>query len=383
MSTLRISKLLLELYACPAEHGRWPAVLDQLCRSLRVRSAVIQILLPDGGRLRSSWMVRDSGSEAAAALHDRYFSDAVNPRMMVTGPTPVAGGSISRDSDLFAPNDPLFADLKQRLAATGLGNYLSASVPLSASEELCLVLHRDANDTQDYNKREERLALDLMPHLGQAVQLGRSLHQARGHARALHETMDSLRFALLLCNADGSLDWSNEAAARILAQRRVLWLNGARQLTAGSTMETHALRKTIAKAAVPEDGSHDSQLLLLGGNGPGALQVSVQGLDRSAQQGNLAVDPRGKALLVLSDPTCDVSLPPDLLKRLFGLSPTEARLASALCVGSTLNEYAAQAGVTISTARYQLKQVMAKAQVSKQSQLVQRLCTSVIFHVHH
>ena len=74
-------------------------------------------------------------------------------------------------------------------------------------------------------------------------------------------------------------------------------------------------------------------------------------------------------------------MPPGLLKQLFGLSPAESRLAAALCVGSTLNEYAAQAGVAIGTARYQLKQVMAKTQVSKQSQLVQRLCTSVVFYM--
>jgi DNA-binding CsgD family transcriptional regulator len=84
---------------------------------------------------------------------------------------------------------------------------------------------------------------------------------------------------------------------------------------------------------------------------------------------------------MLRDPHGDSNLPPGLLQRLFGLSPAESRLAAALCIGSTLNEYAAQAGVAVGTARYQLKQIMGKTQVSKQSQLVQRLCTSVVFHM--
>jgi hypothetical protein len=97
MTTLRISQVLLDLYTCPTEPGRWPSVLDELCRTLRVRSAVIQILLRDSGRLRSRWMVRDSRSEAARTLHDRYFSDAVNLRLVVKrSPPPEVGCGLQR-----------------------------------------------------------------------------------------------------------------------------------------------------------------------------------------------------------------------------------------------------------------------------------------------
>ena len=377
MTTLRISGLLLDLYACPTEHRRWPAVLDQLCRTLRVRSAVIQIIIPATGQLRSRWMVRDSRSEAARAVHDRYFADAVNPRMLVQRRPSITDEGIFRDGDFFQPDDPLLADLKQRLAATGLGNYLSARVALSGDEALTLVLHRAADDTQEFSKRDERLALELMPHLRQAVQLSGTMLDAQRQVRQLHETMDSFRFALAVCKADGSLCWSNEAARQLLARRDVLWLNGARQLTAMSAAETKDLRQAIARAARCSNGARDTQLLVLGGTS--ALQVRVRGVGHADTAQD--VDSNGLALVVLGDAHDEVSLPPELLGRLFALSPAESRLAAALCVGSTLSEYAQQAGVAIGTARYQLKQVMAKMQVSKQSQLVQRVCTSVIFHL--
>lgn len=381
MTTLRISQLLLDLYSCPTEPGRWPVVLDQLCRTLRVCSAVIQVLLPDDGRLRSRWMVRDSRSEAARALHDRYFSDAVNPRMIVKRPPPSADEGIFRDADFFAPDDPLLADLKQRLAATGLGHFMSARVRLSGGEALTLVLHRDANDEQDFGKREERLALDLMPHLRQAVQLTGTLLDAQRQTRYLHESLDSFRLGLLICNADASLCWSNKAAEHLLAQRGVLRLNNDRQLTTSSVKETTALRQMIARAARDVSDSDDRHVLVLRGVGADALQVRCHGLEHDTSIAARELNSQGRALVMLRNPNSDSSLPSNLLGQLFGLSPAESRLAAALCVGSTLNEYAARAGVAVGTARYQLKQIMSKTQVSKQSQLVQRLCTSVIFHM--
>jgi DNA-binding CsgD family transcriptional regulator len=380
---LRINQFLFDLYSCPTSPGRWSVALDELCRTLRVCSAVVQIIRPEDGRPRSRWMVRDSRSEAARALHDRYFSDGVNPRFLVRRAPPSTDQQVFRDSDIFESNDPLLADLKVRLAAAGLGRYLSARMLMPGNEGLTLVVHRDPNDEQDYTKREERVVLELMPHLRQAIELASTLHAAQRQASDLHETIDSFRFALMICDADGSVCWSNTAAQRILARRQALWLNGSKLLTTHSSKQTTEVRAAIAHAALDASGCSDPQLFALGDNGPSALQIRVQALERprSPYDTQRRENPEGRALIVLCDPTSEASLPPDLLKRLFGLSPAESRLASALCVGATLNEYAAHAGVTISTARYQLKQVMAKTHVSKQSQLVQRLCSSVAFHM--
>jgi hypothetical protein len=250
MTTFRTSQLLLDLYSCPTEQGRWPVVLDQLCRSLRVRSAVIQILMLDAGRLRSRWMVRDSRSEAARAVHDRYFSDAVNPRMRARQATHRVDEGIFRDADFFAPDDPLLADLKQRLAWTGLGNFISARIRLPNSEALTLVLHRDPNDTQDFSKREERLALDLLPHLRQAVQLTGTLLDAQRQVGDLHETMDTFRLGLAICRADGTVCWLNETAEQLLARSAVLWLNRQRQLTAGESLVLWSVRHFVVHAVL-------------------------------------------------------------------------------------------------------------------------------------
>lgn len=375
MTSLRLSPLLLDLYACPTDSGRWPAVLDQLCRSMRVRSAVVQILVRDGQSARSRWMVRDSTSEAASAIHDRYFSDEVNPRMRPRRSPPWNQEVIVRDQDFFEPDDPLYLDLQRRLSAARLGRFVSVRLPFSEEESLALVLHRDFDDHEDFSRKEERFALALMPHLRQAVQLSLTLHDANRHACDLRETVDSMRCGLVLCNADATVSWMNRAAERMLAERRALWVHNEK-LTTASTQETTMLRRSIFGVAHEPGDCVEPEYLAIGGHsGGGALHVKIQRLDAAP---GAVRDPHPRALLMLSDPNDVPALPAELLRRLFTLSPAESRLTAALCSGSTLNEYAHEHQISVGTARYQLKQVMAKMQVSRQAELIQRLYSSVI-----
>jgi len=60
----------------------------------------------------------------------------------------------------------------------------------------------------------------------------------------------------------------------------------------------------------------------------------------------------------------------NLLLCIFGLSPAEARLASFLANGASLEEAALQFGISRETVRNQLKAVFAKTDTHRQSELV-------------
>lgn len=57
----------------------------------------------------------------------------------------------------------------------------------------------------------------------------------------------------------------------------------------------------------------------------------------------------------------------------FGLTPAEAAVSAALCEGASLRAIAEARGAAITTVRNQVKSVMAKAGVRRQSELVARL----------
>jgi len=59
----------------------------------------------------------------------------------------------------------------------------------------------------------------------------------------------------------------------------------------------------------------------------------------------------------------------------YGLSPAEARVATHIADGGSVETYAAQAGVSRGTVRSQLKSVFAKTGVHRQAELALKLAT--------
>ena len=80
-------------------------------------------------------------------------------------------------------------------------------------------------------------------------------------------------------------------------------------------------------------------------------------------------------LLVISDPNQTAPAFPERLVSLFGLTPAEARLASALAAGTSVKDYAERAEISINTARWTLKCVQAKMDCRRQGEMIRILST--------
>ncbi len=80
----------------------------------------------------------------------------------------------------------------------------------------------------------------------------------------------------------------------------------------------------------------------------------------------------GEAVGLLTLLDLDECLEPNLpiLQAVFGLTKAEARLAWELTCGDTIEDIAEEHGVSISTARVQLKSIFAKMGTSRQAELV-------------
>ena len=79
------------------------------------------------------------------------------------------------------------------------------------------------------------------------------------------------------------------------------------------------------------------------------------------------------ALMVVTPVSAAAAPPLELMRSLFDLTPSEARVARGLAIGDTLDEIAAKGGVAISTVRSQLRQVLEKTGCTRQAELVSLL----------
>jgi DNA-binding CsgD family transcriptional regulator len=73
------------------------------------------------------------------------------------------------------------------------------------------------------------------------------------------------------------------------------------------------------------------------------------------------------------DPEAASRSPEKLLRKLFGLTPAESRLANALMKGD-LTSASEEFGISRNTARSQLQSIFSKTGTSKQGELIRLLC---------
>lgn len=203
------------------------------------------------------------------------------------------------------------------------------------------------------------------PRLPAGIMLTDPLQAAPKHDLPWREHLDRLPCGIVLCDAAAEVHWLNGSADRLLAAGP-LRLVGSR-LLADNEADTQTLMQKLAEAAASA-GSTVRYLRL--GQGELTLHVAFQ-----AAAGSSFI------ALTVTSPRRAADIPTDALIQLFGLTRTEACLVAALATGSTVEEYANHRGVSVETARRQLKFSLKKTGTRRQSELVRLICTSVAAHV--
>jgi DNA-binding CsgD family transcriptional regulator len=222
----------------------------------------------------------------------------------------------------------------------------------------------------------------LAPHLVRALRLQTRFVALEAERWVDQTVRDRLPFPVILVDERGRLISQNQAATDLLAAGDGLTAHhGCLRVT--HRADQAALDRLIRGAGATADGH--------GAEGGGAvalrrpsmrrpLSAFVMPIPRRRNAFSLDIGaPVPAALVIVTDPEALPQPPAATLRRLFGLTPAEAGLAQALAAGRSLHEYADQAHVTCETARWRLKQVLAKTDTHRQAELVRLLLTSAVF----
>ena len=160
--------------------------------------------------------------------------------------------------------------------------------------------------------------------------------------------LDAMGYGGLLVSGDGAIASKNGSADRILER----------------------MFKSFAKSDRPA-GLPQNFLTALEMNAPGPTFLTV-GRVRPivAHRFPIAADIGPAFLLLIADLNALKGPQAEVLQRGFGLTPCEARLATALSTGMNLNEVAKLHRVEIGTVRGQLKSVFVKTATKRQAELI-------------
>jgi DNA-binding CsgD family transcriptional regulator len=212
----------------------------------------------------------------------------------------------------------------------------------------------------------------IAPHLALGYRL---LAETRRH-EALADAIDRFPTGVALLDARGHVLLANRGARQIFARDDGIALEGV-TLRAASATDDAALRRAITgavEAAVAGRMIESAVLSVSRRSSHRPFPVMIGPLRPHVGEPTLA---DAVAVLYVSDLESGALRRREALRELYGLTEAETQLVELLCQGSSLDEAADARGVTMNTARSQLKQVFAKTRTSRQSELVRLVISGV------
>ena len=372
------ARILPAHYGCCDRPENWRPLLDQICASLGVRSAAVQIYRQDGGHLIQRWQERDSYSHANAAQHDRWINNPDNPRLAIVPRDRLeAQLAVRTDEQRFDSTSPQLQETRHRLAQIGLRGGSGVLFEFEPSRWFSLILHRQISDTVERDGKDAAFLSDIAPHLLALSRLSATVQAAYSAQATLASIVDRLRPGVIFCTGSGEVRWHNRAAAAMLANGAPLTL-GHGQLRGVSAESRQRLARLLSPA-------RDDDMVTAAFGDLDDSMVQAIALPNGAFKADVAEgwdDDRDGVALILIDPSQAPMLSVGHVTSLFGLTPAEAQLAVALSQGVSLNAYADRRGISVGTVRIQMKRIREKTDSRRQADLVGKLYGSVIAQLH-
>ena len=186
------------------------------------------------------------------------------------------------------------------------------------------------------------------------------------HAALGIEAMNALGTGISLLDRCGHVLFANVTAERLQERRTIFAKSPPLPLTLADPASNDALHRAIADAC----RNRSAALQLFDRYARPSVSAVVLPMCASQAIGS-GIHP--VALLAMNELSRPRSIPSHWLSQLFGLTPAEACVTNWLVGGRTIDEYAQHRGVSVATARSQLKAVLSKTGVSRQVQLVAAL----------
>jgi DNA-binding CsgD family transcriptional regulator/PAS domain-containing protein len=224
----------------------------------------------------------------------------------------------------------------------------------------------------------------LAPLLRRAAAVSLHLHAAEARAQGLAAALDAMPQAALLLAADARVLFANGRAERLLAAGDGLHVEAGR-LGAARPADTQALRRLVGAAAgVAEGRVSGSPDALAVARPSGRAPLSLLATPVRDLHAQLPLPGLPAAMLLVSggdEPTTPPQQAAARLQALFGLTPTEARVALQVAQGASGPEAAAALGIGAGTVHAHLKSIFAKTGVRRQSGLARLLTRSGVLDI--
>jgi DNA-binding CsgD family transcriptional regulator len=209
----------------------------------------------------------------------------------------------------------------------------------------------------------------LTPHMQRAMLVRQKLQQQNALETTSVRTLDALRTAVLLLDADGHVTHANASAREILDEADVLRSVHGRLVTSDLNAD-RMLRQALAGTALGDRSMTSA-----------SISLHLTARNGSHYVGNLLPLTAGRrqmfgasyeacAVLFVSKAALETIVAPDLIRKLFKLTPAELRVFLAIVEIGGVPDVARSMGIAETTIKTHLTRIFTKTGTKRQADLV-------------
>ncbi len=352
-----------EIYAAVENPTLWPVVLDRIAEFVESEN-VLLFANYNGSVAHDIHAMARTDPNIWGAYREHYASINVwtkgCDRLFPSGSVRYSQGAISEGE---LQKTEFYTDfLKPNGMAYGFGVEIALPGKLPA-----LLSALRSPRKGPFEAKEGRILEALLPHLQRALQLHFEVTLLRIANQGYELALDSFDRAVFGVSAKGKILFCNQAARQLLTEADGLRLRD-NHLEAELPAQNTELKFLLRQAATSGEGfSRTGATLIERRSGKAAFRLTLMPFANNL----LSHIPELTTLAFVDDPSTRPLSRAAALRKLFHLSPTEARLVDLLASGADLAEASERLKMSAQTARFHLKSVFRKTGVKRQANLVQ------------
>ena len=364
------SQIVQMIYDGPFERIPWQSALMHLRTLVAARFVTVILrpfLLDQPNLIITSTL---TGIEVITSKHKKHyvidpFIDLPRDRIVTVGE--FFGEGIWEQSDYY----------RLRVEPFGIRHFMGADIRTNDGAECRLRVARVQGEPP-FSESDKALLEMVLPHLKRAVHIHSLLDRVQSERTFYANAVERMLIGTIILDEKGMIMKISAATQKIIDQRDGIGVV-AGTLQAHYVQENRELQRIIGKALHASTGDEDSLstkvLSITRPSGHGKLSILIRAiplgeLSSVAQQPSVAV--------FIRDPESPLETPSEVVRQLFGFTPTEASLALLLANGLALDEAALKLDMQKNTARSHLRSIFSKTGVTRQTSLVRVLLHSVI-----
>ena len=360
-----IGEVVATFYAAPLKPELWAVALERLAKAIGVRQAALFDHGPEKDRHRIFAFVGDPIVEGARLYEQHYWQYDEWTRRFPK--CPMRDGLVHGEAiwpEALLRRSVFFNEFLVKYDVCQLVALPSYAGPTESNNALSVYRELDGPAFEEHQYRALRL---LAPHLNNAFAVRRRLTDLAARVTDLESALNQVCISLMLLDRRGKPLMVNAAAQGICDRHDGLLLSSA-GLAATTARESAELRalidKSVSNAGVR--GIEQGGAMMISRTNGRPLHVLVTPIP----PGMVEAPGRAAAILLISDPERGRTLPEQVLRQLFSLTPAECRLTLLLLTGITLPNAADRLGVSRETVRSQMKSILQKTGARRQGELV-------------